>query len=68
MMSGCPLYPRKRTSERSREMSALGQKRTSSARIRKASGSSSPRVFAVFWLITNSSFAGCSTGKSLGLA
>jgi hypothetical protein len=24
----CPLYPPKRTSERSREMSALGQKRT----------------------------------------
>ena len=28
MMSGCPLYPRKRTSERSREMSALGHKQT----------------------------------------
>jgi hypothetical protein len=26
------------------------------------------KSFAVFWLITNSSFAGCSTGKSLGLA
>jgi hypothetical protein len=26
------------------------------------------KSFAVFWLITNSSFAGCSTGKSLSLA
>jgi hypothetical protein len=28
----CPLYPRKQTSERSREMSALGQKATSAAK------------------------------------
>jgi hypothetical protein len=32
----CPLYPRKRTSERSREMSALGHKRTPAPQQRKS--------------------------------
>jgi hypothetical protein len=41
---------------------------TSSARMRRASGNSSPSALAVFWLITNSNLAGCSTGISLGLA
>jgi len=41
---------------------------TSSARCSSDGGMVSPRALAVFMLITNSNFVGCSTGKSAGLA
>ena len=40
----------------------------SSARVRSEDGTVSPSAFAVFRLITNSTLAACSTGRSLGLA
>jgi hypothetical protein len=40
---------------------------TSSARCCKNKGTSMPIAFAVFRLITNSNFVGCSTGRSAGL-
>src|SRR3981081_134800 len=41
---------------------------TSSANKRNSRGITSPSSFAVFRLKTNSSFVGCSTGRSAGLA
>ena len=41
---------------------------TSSARASADCGMVRPRSLAVFRLITNSNFVGCSTGKSAGLA
>ena len=41
---------------------------TSSARARSPAGMVSPRVFAVFWLMTNSYLVGLSTARSAGLA
>ena len=41
---------------------------TSSAPASKDRGTVSPSVFAVFRFMTNSSFVGCSTGKSPGFA
>ncbi len=38
------------------------------ARANTSGGIVKPSVFAVFRLITNSNFVGCSTGKSAGLA
>jgi hypothetical protein len=40
---------------------------TSSARARSDGGTSKPSAFAVFRLIRNVNFVGCSMGKSLGL-
>ena len=39
---------------------------TSSARSSTDGGIASPSAFAVFRLMTNSNFVGCSTGKSAG--
>src|SRR5205085_2261233 len=39
---------------------------TSSARASNVGASSSPRALAVFWLIRNSNFVGCSTGRFAG--
>ena len=47
-------------------LSPLGYSMTSSARARSVGGTSSPRTFAVFRLITSSYRVGCCTGKSLG--
>src|SRR5262249_14844402 len=41
---------------------------TSSARLSSDCGTVRPRVFAVFWLITNSYLVGLSTARSAGLA
>ena len=41
---------------------------TSSARIRRVGGSVIPRACAVWRLMTNVNFVGCSTGKSAGMA
>ena len=41
---------------------------TLSAHIKTFEGIARPSVLAVFRLITNSNFVGCSTGKSAGLA
>jgi hypothetical protein len=78
--ASCPLYPRKRTSELSRAMSALCQKETfrrgeerrysitSSASNRIELGTSMPRALAVFRLMRNSNLVDCRTGRSAGFA
>jgi len=74
------LYPQKRTSELSRGMSALCQKRTyavqqiatysitSSAAASKAGGILSPSALAVFRLMTTSYLFGACTGRSPGFS
>src|SRR6516225_2374268 len=82
LQSRCPLYPQKRTWLGTIVVSALCHKRTSgplldhivpywitsSASATKFGGTPSPRFFAVLPLMTNSNLAGCSTGRSAGLA
>ena len=77
----CPLYPQKRTSGLSREMSALCQKQTFCAAVKNVAIRSPRRrvagaamalagrsAFAVLKLITSSNFVGRSMESSSGLA
>jgi hypothetical protein len=59
--------PRRRAAAEKRdELAAFNHSSTSSARPSKAGGISRPRALAVFRLITNSKWVGCSTGRSAG--
>src|SRR5262249_33524316 len=76
----CPLYPRERTSELNRVMSALCQKRThalqqfyrysitSSARVSSDGAILRSSAFAVLRLTTNWYLVGASTGRSDGFS
>src|SRR5215472_10233061 len=79
-LGGMSALGQKQTSELSRVMSALCQKRTYaaqqilaysitlSARVSKVAGTSMPSDLAVCRLMTNSNLVDCATGKSAGLA
>jgi hypothetical protein len=49
-------------------LSPSGYSMTSSARARSVGGTSSPRAFAVFRLITSSYLVGACTGRSAGFS
>jgi len=74
LMAGKWTYSRKLAgSEMCHEWSHAPQQNsrhsiTSSARARSVGGTERPRILAVLRLITSSSFVGCSTGKSPGVA
>jgi hypothetical protein len=59
--------PRRRAAAEKRdELAAFNHSSTSSARPSKVGGISRPRALAVFRLITNWKWVGCSTGRSAG--
>src|SRR5262245_41704661 len=57
-----------RPAEQRDELAAADHSITSSARNRRAVGSSMPIVLAVFRFMANSYFVGCSIGRSAGFA
>ena len=62
------IGPRQRSGRSSAEEIPAPHSRTSSARARIEGGMSIPSAFAVFRLMINSNFVGCSTGSSEGFA
>src|SRR5262249_23509057 len=78
--AGCLLIPLQRPNSRHPQTAAQGQfqtraphqrkaySMTSSARARSEGGTVRPSALAVFRLINNSNFVGCSTGRSPGFA
>jgi hypothetical protein len=62
-----PERPRRRATDERDEFAAL-HSITSSARVSSDSGTSIPSALAVFILMTNAKWVGCSTGRSAGWA